>query len=473
MQEGLFSDSLLTTQDIRQPVQAEPTGPAIAILGLGYVGLPTALAARANGAQTIGIDVSEGRLQAIRDQRVDLVQADRTLLSRELADDDFVLTSSLARLADADAVLICVPTPIDEHRDPNLAMVRAACADAVSHARPGQTIILTSTSYPGTTRELLAEPLRARGFTVGENVFVASSPERIDPGNTTPHSQVPRIVGGVTRECLRRATGILKLLTDNVVAVSSPEAAEMTKLLENSFRAVNIAFANEIADVCATLGVDAREIIDAAATKPYGFMPFYPGIGVGGHCIPCDPHYLLWELRARHARAPILAEAMDAIAARPFAMVDLIANELSAIGRGLAGARILVVGVAYKPGVEDVRESPAVEIIAELLEREATVDFHDPLIPSIHIDQHQTLLSITHPEPRAYDAVLVSTLHPEVDYGWLREARIVIDPSGRIGVTADRRPTSILDPTGLAIERRVAERRTSIAVGTYQSAQLG
>lgn len=463
VQEHLFSDAPPEVGRARPPASEGHAEPAIAILGLGYVGLPTALAARAKGARTIGIDVSESRLRAIRENRVDLVDADRALLERELADEHFTLTASLSRLGEADAVLICVPTPVDEHRNPDLHLVAAACAEVVAHARAGQTIILTSTSYPGTTRDLLADPLAARGFTVGEDVFVASSPERIDPGNVIPHADVPRVVGGVTQACTQAAVAVLRLLTDHVVPMTSPEAAEMTKLLENSFRAVNIAFANEIADVCTSLGIDAREIIDAAATKPYGFMPFYPGTGVGGHCIPCDPHYLLWELRSRHAGAPLLTAAMQAIADRPFAIVEQVVRELSFAGRGIAGARVLVVGVAYKPGVEDVRESPALEILGELLERGARVDFFDPHIPRINIDEQQILLSVTSPEPRAYDAIVVNTIHPRIDYGWLHDARLVIDPSGRFQSHPERHASNaeeVVQP-----ERRIAERRAAFRVG--------
>jgi len=438
------------------PVDAAPQAPVIAILGLGYVGLPTMLSARSRGARTIGIDHSESRLKAIRERRVDLIPDDHDRLSRHVDDGgEFILTSSLAALAEADAVLICVPTPVDDHREPDLRLLRAACSDAVRHARPGQTLILTSTSYPGTTRDLLAQPLEAQGFIVGQDVFVASSPERIDPGNPMQHSDVPRVVGGVTPRCLARATEIVRLLADQVVEVSSTEAAEMTKLLENSFRAVNIAFANEIADVCDTLGVDAREVIEAAATKPYGFMPFYPGTGVGGHCIPCDPHYLLWDLRSRNASAPILAEAMEAIASRPMAIVDTIGTSLSSVGRGIGGARILVVGVAYKPGVEDARESPAISIARELRSRGAVVDVHDPLVPSIRLDDQSILLSIKHPDPAAYDVALVHALHPGVDYAWLREVRIVIDPSGGTGYARDH-----------GVDRRmIAESRTPLSVG--------
>ena len=441
-----------------EPFEPDPatTPPVIAIVGLGYVGLPTALTARANGARTIGIDTSEPRLTAIREQRVDLVTADFLQLSSCLDDQDFVLTSSVESLGEADAVLICVPTPVDEHRAPDLRMLRAACADAVRHARAGQVLILTSTSHPGSTRELLADPLRKRGFVVGQDIFVASSPERIDPGNRMPHAAVPRVIGGVTAECLDRASAIIGLLSDDVVQVSSADAAEMTKLLENSFRAVNIAFANEFADVCEAIGVDSREIVDAAATKPYGFMPFYPGTGVGGHCIPCDPHYLLSRLRSQQVEAPILTIAMEAIAARPLAIVDDIVNRLAALGRGLAGTRVLVVGVAYKPGIEDIRESPGIEIVAELLRRNVDVDVHDPLVPSVPIGEHHILHSVEQPDAASYDAVLVNTLHPGFDYDWLADAGLLVDPSGT---------TRSYGPRVMSVPRMVAGLRVTSPVG--------
>jgi nucleotide sugar dehydrogenase len=251
----------------------------------------------------------------------------------------------------------------------------------------------------------------------------------------------------------------------------------MTKLLENTFRAVNIAFANEMADVASAIGLNVAEVIEAAATKPYGFMPFYPGTGVGGHCIPCDPHYLLWQLRSERRNAPILALAMEAIARRPHRVVDHLSHVLSASGRGVRGARLLIVGVAYKPGVRDVRESPGLEIVVELLRRRARVDYYDPLIPSIGIDEHQVMLSVNEPDPQLYDAVLVNTKHPGIDYEWLAQASLVIDPSGRhlqpgraasyvaLDVEAEA-PASLHVEDDSAIERQVAEDPTAYRVGS-------
>ena len=264
------------------------------IVGLGYVGLPTALALHGRCPRIIGIDVSEERLATIAAQQADLAVTDCPRLEAALADGSLELTSKPAAIAEADLVIICVPTPVDENHQPDLAALRAACASVVEHARPGQTIILTSTTYVGTTRELLTEPLATRDLRAGIDVFVAFSPERIDPGNPDHvQRETPRVVGGATPECTQRAAWAISQLTDVVYLVSSTDAAEATKLYENIFRAVSLALANEFADACGTLGLDPIEVTLAAGTKPYGVLAAFPGPGVGGHCIPCDPHYLL------------------------------------------------------------------------------------------------------------------------------------------------------------------------------------
>jgi nucleotide sugar dehydrogenase len=274
--------------------------------------------------------------------------------------------------------------------------------------------MLTSTTYVGTTRELLVEPLARRGLLAGREVAIAFSPERIDPGNIDfPVERTPRVVGGVTETCLQAAAAFLALTAPLVHQVSSCEAAEMAKLHENTFRAVNIAYANEIADVCEELGLDPSEVIDAAATKPYGFMAFRPGPGVGGHCIPCDPHYLLWQLRARRAEAPIIDAAMRAIAARPGSVVRRVLDNLADCGIATAGARVLVLGVAYKPGVGDLRESPALEIIDSLHRAGAVVGFHDPYISSVRLASG-VLTGVPEIHADDWDLVLVHTIHPGV-----------------------------------------------------------
>jgi UDP-N-acetyl-D-glucosamine dehydrogenase len=408
----------------------------IGIVGLGYVGLPTAIAFADAGHHVLGVDVDERRLRAIRTGDVDLLPGD---LVRLAALDPPELTTDPTRLAVCDAVIVCVPTPVDHHLVPNLGSLRAACAAVVGAARPGQTLILTSTSYAGTTHDLLTGPLRARGFTAGHDIFVAFSPERIDPANTTVHhTSVPRVVGGVTDECARRAAAVLSQATTGVHVVSSPEAAELCKLLENSFRAVNISLANEFAEIAGALGVDPLEVVDAAATKPYGYMPFYPGPGVGGHCIPCDPHYLRWQMRARRLATPVLDAAMESIAQRPGRVVARVVETLSVRTDVSGRARVLVVGVAYKANVADVRESPAVAIIEQLRARGIAVDFYDPVAPLVRLGDGSVLETVEHLDAAAYDLVLAHTLHDRVDHEPLHKAPVVVDATYRLDELANR-----------------------------------
>jgi UDP-N-acetyl-D-glucosamine dehydrogenase len=387
-------------------------GRTVAVVGMGYVGLPTALSLADNGAdEVIGFDVSEGRLADIKADRVDLLPRDHMRLQLHLGRDSLTLTTEPQVLTEVDAILICVPTPIDAHHSPDLRAVRDACAVVVDHARAGQTIMLTSTTYVGCTRALLVLPLIERGLAPGKDVFIAFAPERIDPGvaNHCPEA-TPRVVGGVTSECARQAESVLRHTAASLHRVSSPEAAEMTKVLENTYRAVNIALINEFAGAAAELGVDVIEVIEAAATKPYGFTAFYPGPGVGGHCIPCDPHYLLWQLRARRVNMPVISTAMTAIALRPREVVAQARTMLAENGTPTKEARVLVVGVAYKPGVADVRESPALEIIEELLNAEALVSFTDPMVERLSFPDG-TLTSCAAPERGMWDLVIL--IHPD------------------------------------------------------------
>jgi UDP-N-acetyl-D-glucosamine dehydrogenase len=401
---------------------------SVAVLGLGYVGLPTSIGLAEQGMRVIGVDVSERRLQDVREGSVDLAGPERDRLQSAIELGGLTLTSDPGALHSADAVVICVPTPVDETLAPDLRFIRAACSTAVQQARRDQTIVLTSTTYVGTTRELLVQPLADRGLRPGREVFVAFSPERIDPGNRRFNQEdVPRVVGGATTQCARAAAAIVGGVAARVHVVSSPEAAEMTKLYENTFRAVNIAFANEMAGASRSYGLDPIEVTRAAATKPYGFMPFYPGPGVGGHCIPCDPHYLLKGLRGRRGYAPVTERAMKAIAMRPTAVVSRALDLLA--GEGLRGceARVLVVGASYKPGVRDVREAPAVRIMHELAEEGVTVDYHDPLVQSLEVDDGLALLSVPQPRPSDYDLALVVTLHDHHAYEWLDDFEQVLD----------------------------------------------
>ncbi|PRY19308.1 nucleotide sugar dehydrogenase [Pseudosporangium ferrugineum] len=431
----------MTSTQLRMPVQRPATKPFrydVAVVGLGYVGLPTALALRAAGRRVVGMEISTDRVAEIRTGDADLLPSDRSRLLDALEDDDaFRLTADPAESATARIVLVCVPTPIDHHLAPDLDALRAACRSVVERAVPGQTLVLTSTTYVGCTRDFLVEPLRRRGLEAGKDVYVAFAPERIDPGNERHvQKQVPRVVGGVSAECVQRTTELLEGCASYVHPVSSVEAAELTKLYENTFRAVNISMANEFADISRGLGLDITEVIDAAATKPYGFMPFYPGPGVGGHCIPCDPHYLLWQLRADRVTSPLIETAMTQVAARPGRVVQRLVEVLAAGGKALGNAKVLVVGVAYKPGVADVRESPALEIIDRMRDAGASVSFTDDLVESILVRGGR--MRSVRASAAEWDAVLVHTLHPGVDHGWLAEAPILLDTTYRLQKIAHR-----------------------------------
>jgi UDP-N-acetyl-D-glucosamine dehydrogenase len=423
----------------------------VAVVGLGYVGLPTAIALRGAGCRIVGIDVSGARLSTIRDGRAELLESEQRELSEHLEGDGFVLTNRIKALDAADLVLICVPTPVDEQLRPELEILRGACAEVVRHARPGQTLVLTSTTYVGTTRELLVEPLSERGLSVGEDVFVAFAPERIDPG-VSEHAQLktPRVLGGVTPRCTERAAEVLRHTCKHLHHVSSPEAAELVKLYENTFRAVNIALAFEMAEACAAHGLDPIEVTEGAATKPYGFLAHYPSAGVGGHCIAVDPYYLLHDLRERGRPAKMAEEALRKVSGRPRHIAWRAHEALVELGRPLPQARVLIVGASYKPGVADTREAPALQIIERLRSEGAHVDYHDPLVPSLAVGG-EVLRGVSAPAPadssrsgggragareaqygRAldpvdYDLTIVATLHPDHDYEWLERCPAVLD----------------------------------------------
>ncbi len=411
----------------RRPARAKQTGhTVVAVVGLGYVGLPTAIALRGAGCRIVGIDVSGARLNAIRGGRAELLDAEQRDLAEYLQGDGFVLTNRIKALDAADLVLICVPTPIDEHHRPDLRILRDACAAVVRHARPGQTLVLTSTTYVGTTRELLVAPLTERGMRVGTDVFVAFAPERIDPG-VTEHAQLktPRVLGGSTPACTERAAAVLRHTCKNLHHVSSPEAAELVKLYENTFRAVNIALAFELAEACGTHGLDPVEVTEGAASKPYGFLAHYPSAGVGGHCIAVDPYYLLHDLRERGRPATMAEEALRKVSGRPRHIAWRAHEALVELGHTLPNARVLVVGASYKPGVADTREAPALEIIARLRAEGAHVDYHDPLVPALAVGGE--VLRDVEPDPEDYDLAILATVHPGHDYDWLARCPAVLD----------------------------------------------
>jgi UDP-N-acetyl-D-glucosamine dehydrogenase len=424
--------------------EAPAEAPTVAVIGLNQAGLPSALALRRAGFRVAGIDTSSSRLGDIRGSRAEALGVSQEELRERLSDPEFVLGSELATVASASAVLICVPAVLDAQRHPSMEALKRTCAAVVEHARAGQTIVLTSTGHVGATRELLVEPLEQRGLRVGEDVFVAFSPERSDPG-VPEHEQrvLPRVVGAVSETCFVQASQVLRHVSERLHRVSSPETAEMVKLYESTFRAVNIALAFEIADACRVQQLDPVEVTEAATTKPFGFMPHHPSAGVGGHGIAVDPHCLAHPLRERGRPALLAEEAMRTIAARPRRVAMRAHELLQRSGRRLRDARVLVVGASYKPGVADCTGAPAVEIISWLAAEGVQVEYHDPLVPTLRIEDDD-LYSID-PDPRRdasgfgpedYDLVIVVTIQPGHDYGWLRRCPQVLDctytePTGR------------------------------------------
>ncbi|MFD1861103.1 nucleotide sugar dehydrogenase [Aeromicrobium camelliae] len=414
---------------IEHPGAADPAATAdVAIVGLGYVGLPTALAYHHAGQRVIAFDISPQRRSAIARHDVDLLASDHRRLHRAMDDPQFELVDDPEQLRRARAVIVCVPTPVDRHLVPDLTPLRSACETLVEQTVPGQLLMLTSTTYVGCTEDLLVRPLRRRGLVAGEDIHVAFSAERIDPGSAAVRTEeVPRVVAGATPSCTSAAQRVLAAYAERVHPVPSLAVAEMTKLLENTFRAVNIALVNEFADICGSLGLEVTDVIDAAATKPYGFMPFRPGPGVGGHCIPCDPHYLLWQLRRDRVDAPMISTAMQQIAARPTRVVERIRDVLSRHGMGMPGARVLVSGVTYKPDVADLRESPALEILQRLIEAGVVVAFADPYVPIATLPNGVDLLRVEDPTAFSPDLVLLHTAHTGVDTSWIPDSTLVLD----------------------------------------------
>ncbi|OLB06560.1 MAG: UDP-N-acetyl-D-glucosamine dehydrogenase, partial [Candidatus Rokubacteria bacterium 13_2_20CM_69_15_1] len=353
-----------TAAALTQRLAATPT---VGIIGLGYVGLPLAVAFAESGAAVIGLDVDPRRVASVRAGQSFVEDVSTEALGRLVRAERLVATDDVAALKDADAIVICVPTPLGKSKEPDISYIVSA-ADAVAGVlRRGQLIVLESTTYPGTTQEILQPRFEARGLKAGEDFFLAFSPERIDPGNQRyTLKDIPKVVGGLTPACRELATTLYARITRQVVPVSGPQTAEMVKLFENTFRSVNIALVNEFAIMCRRLGISVWEVIGAAATKPFGFMPFYPGPGLGGHCLPSDPHYLSWRLRLEGYEPRFIAFADEINRRMPTYVVQLVADALNDRGRAVRGARILVLGVAYKANVADTRDSPAIEIIQSL-----------------------------------------------------------------------------------------------------------
>jgi UDP-N-acetyl-D-glucosamine dehydrogenase len=400
------------------------------VIGLGYVGLPLAMELCEAGFSVIGYDVSERVVALLMRGESHIQDVPAEQVARHVKSGKFLATTDAAQLAKADTVSIAVPTPLAKTRDPDMSYVLSASSTIAEHAHPGMLIVLESTTYPGTTRELLQPRLEEKGLVIGESVFLAFSPERVDPGNPTYHTKnTPKVVGGITPACNEIATAFYSSTIDTVVTVSSPEAAELVKLLENTFRSVNIGLVNEMAIVCDRLGVDIWEVIEAAATKPFGFMKFTPGPGIGGHCIPLDPHYLAWKMRSLNYKTRFIDLASEVNSSMPDFVVEKIARGLNDDRKSVNGSRVLVLGIAYKRDIDDMRESPALDVMRLLEARGAEVVYHDPHVASFREEGHEAFsVALTAAELQRADAVVVITDHKAIDYQLVADnAGLVID----------------------------------------------
>jgi UDP-N-acetyl-D-glucosamine dehydrogenase len=402
----------------------------IGVIGMGYVGLPLAVEFARAGFRVLGYDVSERVAQLINDGKSHIGDVPASAVAALVKNGLLEVTTDATRLGETDAISIAVPTPLSKTRDPDMSYVLSAIETVAKTAHAGQVIVLESTTYPGTTREMLEPPLSERGLVVGTDVFVAFSPERVDPGNERWNTKnTPKVVGGITPACTEVATALYGACIDRVVPVSSPEAAELTKLLENTFRAVNIGLVNEMAIVCDKLGVNVWEVIDAAATKPFGFMRFTPGPGIGGHCIPLDPHYLAWKMRTLNYKTRFIDLASEINSDMPRYVVEKVADALNDERKAVNGSRILVLGIAYKKDIDDMRESPALDVMRLLEELGAHVVYHDPYVPTFRENgaSHEGI-KLTDAELTKADAVVIVTDHSSVDYQRVvNVARLVVD----------------------------------------------
>jgi UDP-N-acetyl-D-glucosamine dehydrogenase len=400
----------------------------VGVIGLGYVGLPLAVAFAQEGCEVIAVDVDSRKVEAVASSQSYVEDISSEVLAGVA--ERMHATTRYADLAKADAVLICVPTPLTRNREPDLGPLIDSARALAEVLQAGQLVVLESTTYPGTTRERVAPLLEESGLAAGRDFHLAFSPERVDPGRTDfTLRTTPKVVGGLTEACAQRAQALYELVCDRVLLVSSPEAAELTKLLENIFRSVNIALVNELAMLTDRMGIDIWEVVDAAATKPYGFMRFEPGPGMGGHCLPVDPFYLSWRAREFDMATEFIELAGKVNQQMPYHCVAKAQRALNDRGMSVKGARVAVVGVSYKPGVADVRESPALKIISLLSELGAEVSYHDPHVPSL-VDYGLASMPLEEAVANA-DLVLIVTAHPGVDHELIAtRARLVVDLRG-------------------------------------------
>jgi UDP-N-acetyl-D-glucosamine dehydrogenase len=402
----------------------------ITVVGLGYVGLPLALALARAGFAVQGLDVDPRKVASLHEGSSYIDDVGDATITELLESGRFAPTGDPAVLSQADAAIICVPTPYTKTKQPDLTCIYQAASMVVEHLHPGMLVILESTTYPGTTQEVLQPLLEGRGLVCGRDFELAYSPERVDPGNPRfTLRNTPKIVSGVTEEATELAVALYGHFAESVVPVSSPRVAEMAKLMENTFRHVNIGLANEMAMLCGKLGIDIWEVIDAAATKPFGFMPFYPGPGVGGHCIPIDPYYFAWKVQEEESRARLIELAGDINDRMPDYVVEKVGDALNDRGKSTRGSRILVLGVAYKSNVSDVRESPALKVIHRLHRKGAEVEYHDPHVPMfVNGSGPMYSTSLSEERVRQADCVIILTAHQDLPYPMIvGNASLIVD----------------------------------------------
>jgi len=440
---------------------------SVGVVGLGYVGLPLAVEFARSGFTTTGIDLDARKVEAIQQGTSYIPDVATSEVARLVSDGQLQATTNFSVAAALDTINICVPTPLRKTKDPDMSFIVSAVEAIAAHLHAGMLVVLESTTYPGTTEELVRPMLEATGLKAGVDFFLAFSPERVDPGNHTFNTRnVPKVVGGVNAESTELASALYSAAIERIVPVSSTEVAEMVKLLENTFRAVNIGLVNEIALMCDRLRIDVWEVVRAAATKPFGFMPFYPGPGLGGHCIPIDPFYLSWKAKQNGFEARFIELAGQVNGAMPHFVVDKIAEALNADRKPLNGSTVLVLGIAYKRDIDDVRESPSLDVMTLLRQKGARVQYADPYVPTLaarswHGGVELRTESITPSSLAEADCVAILTDHQVVDYDMvLRSSRLIVDTRNAIAgrhphVLKLGSPSEVLEPRSSTVAEKV------------------
>jgi len=401
------------------------------VVGLGYVGLPLAVEFANENFKVTGIDIDESKVNKLKNGKNYISDVNDDELKRAVKNGYIKATTDFSVIKDLDFISICVPTPLNKLKDPDMSFIQNSMTEITKYLHKDLIIVLESTTYPGTTKEFLLPILEKTGLKVGKDIYLAFSPERVDPGNKIYKTKnTPKVLGGITSKCTEYSKKVYDQVFDKVVPVSSAETAEMTKLLENTFRMINIGLVNEMVMVCDKLGVDVWEVIDAAATKPFGFMKFYPGPGLGGHCIPIDPHYLSWKMKSLNYKIRFIDLAAEINTAMPEYVIQNVSNGLNHHKKSINGSSVLLIGMAYKKNIEDLRESPSIDIYNLLVEKGAKVNYHDPYCPIVKVDGNSELKSkkLTEKLLQNSDVVVITTDHSNIDYQFIVDnAKLVVD----------------------------------------------